>query len=744
MILKRHSLNPSSGPENGPLRSPLYPRILLIILALAVVSFAGAAEAATCTSTATGGSWTSTTTWMADCGGGIPGAADTAVIATTTGNFVSTPNVTITVGAVIVNANGQLNIGRANWTVNGTTSVSGTIDQTNTGGNSFFIGLVTINNGGTWANTSGEACIFRGGITNNGTFDGGTGTQTFNTNNQVIGGSNLINFGGAVTIGNNVTVTNNNTDIVTIAGTLNGTNAGSAWVNGANSTLNYGSFTQPMATGALNASASGNTVNYNRGGGSGAQTVDPTSYYHLILSGIGAKTMTGVTTISGDLTISGTARMTNNAAFTVAGAFNYASAGTTTLTAATPISIGTYNQSAGALTDNSNTITVTGTGAGTWTQSGGTFTASGTVIFTGAAPQIGTSNFNNLTINVGSTATLIGNAIVSGALTLTNGFVTTGANVLEVMSSCATGIVRTNGHVSGNLTLHFPAGTTTCTFPIGDATAYTPATAALANVSSSLANSLLTARTDPGDHPDTVALLSGIDPGKSVNRYWTLTQGASLLFTTYAATFTFVNGDVDSGANTANFVVARKSGGVWTSPVMGARNPNDTTATGMNAFGIFAIGERALPGITAVKTVSTFSDPYNSTTNPKAIPGAVMLYTITVVNSGPGVADSDSVAVTDAVPADTIMCVSNLCSNPPVVFSCSAVPACGLTYTYASAVAYTNRPGGVGPYDYTPVPDANGYDAAVTGFRVNPGGVFSPSGGMPHPQFTIQFKVKIK
>lgn len=150
------------------------------------------------------------------------------------------------------------------------------------------------------------------------------------------------------------------------------------------------------------------------------------------------------------------------------------------------------------------------------------------------------------------------------------------------------------------------------------------------------------------------------------------------------------------------------------------------------------------PSITGVKTVQTLSDPYNTTTDPKAIPGAVMLYTLTVVNSGPGAADADTLAITDPVPSDTMLCVSTLCSDPPIAFTCSAVPACGLTYTYATAVTYTNRAGGVGPYDYTPAPGADGYDGLVTGFRVNPAGAFSASGGAPHPQFTVQFKVKIK
>jgi hypothetical protein len=68
------------------------------------------------------------------------------------------------------------------------------------------------------------------------------------------------------------------------------------------------------------------------------------------------------------------------------------------------------------------TITVTSTGASTWTKTG-TFTATGTAAFTGAAPQIGASNFKNLTISVGSgnTATLTGAPTVSGTLTISSG-----------------------------------------------------------------------------------------------------------------------------------------------------------------------------------------------------------------------------------------------------------------------------------------------------------------------------------
>jgi MSHA biogenesis protein MshQ len=151
----------------------------------------------------------------------------------------------------------------------------------------------------------------------------------------------------------------------------------------------------------------------------------------------------------------------------------------------------------------------------------------------------------------------------------------------------------------GNLRLHYPtnAGTTSCVFHIGDATAYTPVTVAVTNVTSTLANSILTTRTDSGDHADTTAGTSGIDAAKSVNRNWTLTPGASLAFAAYDVTFTFLNGDIDGGATPANFIVGSKSGSEWTYPTVGAANPNDTSATGITqagGFGAFAIGESKL------------------------------------------------------------------------------------------------------------------------------------------------------
>jgi len=56
--------------------------------------------------------------------------------------------------------------------------------------------------------------------------------------------------------------------------------------------------------------------------------------------------------------------------------------------------------------------------------------------------------------------------------------------------------------------------------------------------------------------------------------------------------------------------------------------------------------------LTLTKTAALISDPFNLTTNPKAIPGAVMEYTIVVTNSST-VQDATAVSVTDNIPANT-------------------------------------------------------------------------------------------
>lgn len=130
-----------------------------------------------------------------------------------------------------------------------------------------------------------------------------------------------------------------------------------------------------------------------------------------------------------------------------------------------------------------------------------------------------------------------------------------------------------------------------------------------------------------------------------------------------------------------------------------------------------------------VKSSQVFSDPINGTTNPKAIPGAFITYTLTVSNLSALPFDLNSVVIIDAVSANTDLFVGSIggAGSGPVAYANISVLT-GLTYTYtflASAtddVSFSNN-GGVS-FVYTPVANANGVDPTVTHIRINPEGIF--------------------
>jgi hypothetical protein len=227
--------------------------------------------------------------------------------------------------------------------------------------------------------------------------------------------------------------------------------------------------------------------------------------------------------------------------------------------------------------------------AGNWTNDGGTFTpGASTVSFNGTSGTQainGTAlahSFNGLTLNNSNGLTLAANVTVNGALTFTSGNITTAANRIAISSTGS--VVRTSGHVVGNLEKNVATGATARTFEIGDASNYTPVQISFASVT--IAGSL-TANTTTGDHPDIVN--SSIDETQSVNRYWTVTN-SGVAFTTYDATFTFVPADVDGGADPNEFIAGKLDGTTWSQPTIGTRTATSTQATGMSSFSEFVVG----------------------------------------------------------------------------------------------------------------------------------------------------------
>ncbi len=253
----------------------------------------------------------------------------------------------------------------------------------------------------------------------------------------------------------------------------------------------------------------------------------------------------------------------------------------------------TATVTAGGLTLVAGTISAPSTNVfsvtGAWTNdaSAGAFSpGSGTVTLNGTAGQVigGTfaTSFNGLTVNNAAGVTLANDISVGGVLTLTSGKVTTASHVLSVTSSGS--VARTSGHVVGNLRKHFALGNPSATFEIGDAASYAPLTVEFSGVSVA---GELTATTSGGDHPDIAS--SSLDSAHTANRFWSLAN-SGVVFTTYSATFQFVSGDLDVGADPNDFVVRRLAGGSWNAVAVGARTATSTQGTGLTAFGEFAVG----------------------------------------------------------------------------------------------------------------------------------------------------------
>jgi len=453
---------------------------------------------------------------------------------------------------------GTLNVAGVNAAITGATSVSGTLQISSTTGTKTFAGAVTINGGGTWNNSADEIVAMGNSLTNDGTFTSGTGQYTFQTTAATVwAGTSGLTFSGNVAV--NATRTNNTT--TTIVGNLTGS---STLTNGASQTLNIGGNANGINT--LNASAAGNTVNYN---GTAAQIIENATYHHLTISNTtGPVTLNGNTIIRGDLV--------NN---------------------------GNFNGVSG-----NRTVTFNGPAA---------------QAITGTSP---TTSLYRLTLNNASGLNLSGahNLTITNLLTLTAGPITTGGNVVYISNGSAIGSAGGNDFVIGNLRKNYTAGNITRVFEVGSglspAARYTPVTVQLGNVTGA---GDFTVSTTGLEHPNIAT--STLDPTQSVNRYWTLINN-SVTFAANAnnrVVFTFVAADIDGGAATGSFFVGRYNAPTWTEITPTARTATTTTISGIgitqaNIAGEHAIGERA-PVVPAPGDFNAFE----TTTGAGAITGKV-------------------------------------------------------------------------------------------------------------------------
>jgi hypothetical protein len=429
----------------------------------------------------TNGTWSTVGFASATNTGTHPIAGDFVIIG---GGF----NVTIGAAAaacatLTINDASTLTIGGFTITVSGATIVgggtSGTVNTiTSATGTKTFTGLVTINPGGIWdLSTRNPATSFGGGIIMNGaTFNNGTGATAFSASQSLAGSGNMT-FGGAITaVG---TLTNNNSGTVTLASTINGNLT--QGISAPTPTLVFSFTGTPYTAGTLDASTNANTVNYT----GAAQTIKPTTYKTLGLSGSGAKTMTGVTTIGTDFNMSGSCTATpvittvggdiniTGTAIMTTGANNNVTGGLTVGTGAT-LRMGGFSLQIGSTTSVTGTVNTITASTGTKTFTGPvTINVGGSWDLSGQNPATsfaGGISAGGTTFNNGSGATAFtATQNLAGSSNMTFGGV---ISITGTLTNNNTGTVTCANTITGNLT-QGPGSTLTLSFvgtPIGAGT----------------------------------------------------------------------------------------------------------------------------------------------------------------------------------------------------------------------------------------------------------------------------------
>lgn len=401
---------------------------------------------------------------------------------------------------------------------------------------------------------------------------------TYHHVNAFNGATKTIN--GTTTVNGNFTITG--TTVVNVAGGNDLIGPGNLIMTGTSRLRISSAGTVPGLTGTGHSLAAGTTIELYRGGAQTAASSTLYPYQNLDISGAtgSAVNMSAVSNIAQDFIIRNQGTFNNNAVLTVGGTFNYTSSGASTL--ANNITVGNFIFQNGQLDYSSRTITINGND-GTWTFNGGggvlTTNATSRVLFTTGTNQkiTGTAvtTFSNLEIDNPNGVTLDGvNANVSTGLTFTNGNIITGTNILICTNASVT-VTPTNGFVEGNLRKPVNLGAPVVTFEVGTGTTYSPVTFNFAGVSAS-GNFTVAAVAD--DHPDILG--SNIEPNRSVNRHWSLTNNATTFANLPSVVFNFAASDLDPLADFSNFSVRRYDGINWGNTTVGTRTATSTQITG--------------------------------------------------------------------------------------------------------------------------------------------------------------------
>ncbi len=284
------------------------------------------------TSTANGGDWNTTTTWV---DGVVPASGDdVTIVGTATVNL--TLSAAFSVGALNIKQGGTLNVSSSSNATNitftlGTRSPGSTIagallfDGTVFGGKTFGNTTVTATGSVIETNKVSISVTAATAVTNYGTITTNTlaptaATTNFHNYGTINGGgfssasqgtftnysSGTLNFGG--TIAGNI----NNYGTIN-ATALSNSAPVSKIINYSTGVINFTGQSMSSTTMVLDLTAAGNTVNYSLAGN---QTIKPTTYSNLILSGSGLKNVAITTTLTipvgGTLTVNSGVTLNNS------------------------------------------------------------------------------------------------------------------------------------------------------------------------------------------------------------------------------------------------------------------------------------------------------------------------------------------------------------------------------------------------------------------------------------------------
>jgi hypothetical protein len=618
---------------------------------------------------------------------------------------------TVVDDALAVNAGGTLSAGAQALTVQGTTDLFGTLTMTGSGTKT-FVGLVIVESGGTWTNTT-YAVNFQGGLKNQGTFTAGTGIQTFDTNNQAITGQDPSFITIPNLTVNGVTLTNNGHLIVTttFSGTGSVTQGPGARLGIRTSTVGP----------TLNASATDNTVGYTVG----AQSILPAAYYHLILTGNGNKTAPSTMSVAGNFAINpypgDTATFVNNSGtvtFDGSGSQSFSNLlGNTTFYRLT------INNSGGSA--NPVTLSSPVTVNDNLTISDGTLSDGGNLI-TGNGAGI-------LTIGYGAGLTLMtvpgapfpafGSYSIDAASTVTYG----GAGDQTIASDVAYGTLALGG--SGTKTA--PAGTLTIRGNYTN-TAVLNANGGTVLFNGSIQQTLSGAMTGASAfHNLTVTNTSGVDDascgdssfvpgiifsaGADATNY-TITTGSVRVQYLAGATYTFANVNWNGQSkSTPIFFRSSLFGSPWHLNVTGSQTGAPPPQTGVGFLNVADSDASGHPTITAVNSIDctdnvnwtfiTLSEPLTITLTPSSAPPNTTALPVAMIGANyvTGATVVFNVYNGSAWVSDPAITGLGSCANdgttPTTKINCTISISAGAVLGYRQVIV-TNPDGGVAPPAY--------------------------------------------